>query len=323
MPANIQELGKYLAEQLIEYDSSTFYNPPEEDLWGVGSTVVPSVGDLPRGLQSITYFRRDVIGRASVSYQAFDIPLVSSATSKRTASAVSVVASTEWSYEDVQMHQFAQSRGLMPGDNLIQSNVADLSLAIYRRIHELTMVGFPEINFYGLFNNPQITLVDNVAGAVLLVWTPSQLYDWFQGIVSNFKKISKIPYERIIAYVSDDVMKLLSRRFTDATGDSPIQAMRSSDRGVFVGDIRTLAELDTAELFRLGVTNNNNHGLLLLGDFTNSNSIVRRFAAIDRTEPFIKDSGYHYGITAWSSTTEPIVKIPERFQYVKFRMANI
>jgi hypothetical protein len=315
MPADMVSLGRYLAEQVNEYDTSTFYNAPDEDLWGVGSTHVPSTGDLPRGLQSITYFRRETVGRAAVSIGAFDIPMVGSAKTKYAAMAVSVVASTEWSQEDLQAHQFAQSRGMMPGDNLIQSSIGDVSLSIFRRVHELVVVGFEEIGFPGLFNHDMVDSLDESATEVLQL-TPSDLYDWFQGIVSNFKKSSKIPYERIIAYVSDDVMLALSRRFDDTTGDSPIQAMRSSERGVFVGDVVAISELDSDELVRLGV-GVADEGLIILGDFRNPGSIIRRFATIDRTEPFMKDTGYHYGLTGWSSTTQPIIKIPEKFLYVK------
>lgn len=313
--ADMLSLGRYLSEQVKEYDKSTFYNPPEEDLWGVGSTHIPSTGDLPKGLQSITYFRREVIGRASVTIGSFDIPLVSSATSKSDAKAVTVVASTEWSQTELEAYQFAQSRGMMPGDNIIQTNISDVTLAIYRRLHELALVGFSEIGFYGLLNNPSLPTIDE-SGVQVLQMTPPDLYDWFQGIVSDFKKVSKVPYQSIVAYVSDDVMKALSRRFDNSTGDSPIQSMRSSDRGVFVGDVVSLAELDSTELVAMGVSAAN-EGLIILGDFRNNKSVIRRFAAIDRTDPFMKDTGFHFGLTGWSSTTEVIFKVPEKFQYIQ------
>lgn len=313
--ADMASLGRYLAEQLNEYDTSTFYNLPDEDLWGTGSTHITSRSDLPRGLQTITYFRREVIGRAAVSIGAFDIPNVSSAASKSKAMAVSVVASTEWSEEELIAHEFAASRGMMPGDNLIESNVADITLAIYRRIHELTMIGFSEIGFYGLFNKPEIDTLDENATEVLQM-TATALYDWFQEIINMFVTESKIPYERVIAYVSNDVMMALSRRFADTTGDSPIQSMRSTDRGVFVGEIVRIPELRSSELLRLGV-GVANKGLIILGDMKNPNSILRRFANIRRTDPFMLDTGYHYRITGSSATTEPIVKQSEKFLYVK------
>lgn len=315
MAVDMASLGKYLKEQVAEYDSSTFYNAPDEDLWGVGSTHIPSQGDLPRGLQSITYFRRETVGRAAVSIGAFDIPMVGSAKASFSAKAVSVVASTEWSQDELQAYEFAQSRGMMPGDNIIQSAIADVSLSIFRRIHELVVIGFSEIGFPGLLTHDQIDPVDETAVQALQL-TPSDLYDWFQGLVSDFKKTSKLPYDRIVAYVSDDLMLALSRRFDDTTGDSPIQAMQASDRGVYISDIISLSELDSDQLVSLGV-GAANQGLVILGDFKNPGSVIRRFATIDRTDPFMKDTGYHFGLTGWASTTQPIIKVPEKFQYIK------
>lgn len=326
MPVNIASLGKYLTQELQVHDP-VFYDVPEDELWGAGGgeeSYYTRIPDLPLGAEEVTSYRRQYVGEGAISDgRAYDIPLADVGIEGSKAKAVLILAGAEWSIADIERAKLANSQKQTPRFNLSEEKVIAVNTAINRRIHRLTYSGSAERGFGGLFNANGVNPVDatgdgNLYGATTPL-TPAQLTDWFQGQVATFKTNSKLNYESIVAYVDDDLYTALSKPIADNTGDTPYMRLTSPERGRFLGAIRPITELDPATLEAAGIiTNANTRGRMLLGDWTNPRSVRQHYATIDRTDPFLKDSGFHFGITGWAAVSEIIVKVPERFTYINF-----
>lgn len=326
MPVNIASLGKFLTSELQVHDPQ-FYDVPEDDLWGAGGgeqSFFTRVADLPYGAEEITTYRKQYIGEASLSDgRAYDIPLADVGIAGSKAKATLVLAGAEWSFADVERAKLAATQKLTPSFNLTQEKITAVSWAINRRIHRLTYSGAAERGFGGMFNATGITPVDatgdgNLYGATSPL-TPAQLTAWFQGQIADFKVSSRLRYESIVAYVDDDLFTALSQPIGDNTGDTPYMRLTSEERGRFIGAIEPITELKPQTLEDVGIiANSGTRGRMILGDWNNPNSVRQHYATIDRTDPFLKDSGFHFGVTGWAAVSEVIVKVPERFQYINF-----
>lgn len=317
MPLNFTSLGKFLTGELALYDPS-FIDIVEDDLWMAAGFNVPSVGDLPFGIEEINGYRREFIGEASTyDGRSYDIPLVDAGIAGSKIKAIMVVAGAEWSMADVQRNQLARQIQMLPDFNLVDAKMEAVNISINRRIHRLGLVGMPTIGFYGMFNATAINTIDQTATNVYGL-TPAQLYDWMKTVIAQFKVSSKLNYNQIIIYVDDTLYTALCVPLGDNTGDTPYMRLVNPDRGQFVGDIRPVSELQPATLVQLGVEANTTRGKLIMGDFNNNRSVIRHFTPMDRTDPFPKDTGIHYGVTGWSGTSEIHWKVPERFTYVRY-----
>lgn len=318
MPVNINGLGKFLAQELTIYDD-IFYEMPTDDLWGAAGLFVPSRGDLPFGVETLRSFQQDFIGRASISDgRAFDVPLVDYGITGQDSKAIMVIAGAEWAIGDIHRDQLAATNRITPAGTLVETKQEAVKIAIDRRIHELVYGGAPEVGFFGLFNSPKVSGIDQTAVQVLQM-TATEQYAWLQRIIGEFKVSSKLAYSQIKMYVSDNLYTSLTRRFNDQTGDSAFLLLTDPTRGRFLGSIEPISELTQATLENLGIfTAGAQRERLLLGDFGNDRSILRHFHVLDRTDPFPKDSGIHWGVTGFASTSETIFKVPQRFQFVDY-----
>lgn len=323
MAVNITSLGEYLQNELKVYDQ-TFYTVPEDELWGAAGLYVPSRGDLPLGVEAFTSFRRQFIGEASVTEgRAYDIPLADSGIVSSDTKAVMVMAGAEWSIVDLERAKVASSVNLSPAQNVIETKQLSVKTAIDRRIHRLVWAGMSEIGFGGLFNSSLIEVYNatgegNLYGATTPK-TPAELTDWFQARVATFKLSSRLPYATIQAYVDDSLYTALCKPLADNTGDTPYMRLTSADRGRFLGNIQPITELSPTSLQAAGIISSpTTRGRMLLGAFASEGSGLRHFYSMNRTEPFPKDTGVHFGLTGWAATSEFDVKIPEHFQYIDF-----
>ena len=323
MAIDVGLLGKFLNDQLKAYNSE-YYDIPEDELWGALGLYVPSIGDLPFGAKEIQSFRKTTIGEGAVSDgRAYDIPMVDFGIEANGVKTNLVLASAEWSLDQLAEAQFAVSSGRGASFNLIEAKADAVKTAIERRIHRLVYAGMPETGFGGLFNSGSLTPVDatgdgNLYGSTTPL-TPSALTSWFQGIIATFKTSSKLAYSSIIAYVDDSLFTALCAPIADNTGDTPYMRLTSQERGRFIKDIIPITELDPVTLAANGIISNAaTRGRMILGDFGNPKSVKRQFRATDRTQPFMKDTGFHWGITGWAATSEVNFLVPERFEYVNF-----
>lgn len=324
MPLDIASTGKFLASELAVYDDQ-YYDVPEDELWGASGQNIPSTGDLPFGAEEINSYRRQFIGEASISDgRAYDIPLVDFGVSGTKAKAVLVLAGAEWSVADLHREELAARNAIgSPRVNVTESKMEAVNVAINRRIHRLVYAGQPEIDFDGMFNASDIQAFDATADGNLYgdttPLTPAELTDWMQGRIAAFKIDSRLPYASIIAYVDDSLYTALCKPLSDNTGDTPFMRLTSSERGRFLGDVRPLTELNPTTLQDIGIISSpTTRGRMLLGAWDDPRSVRRHFQAIDRTDPFMKDSGFHWGVTGWAATSELAVKVPERFEYIDF-----
>lgn len=318
MPINLVSLGRYLESELTLYDS-TFYELPQDDLWGTTGMYIPSRGDLPFGVEKIVSYRQDYIGRASISDGvALDVPLVDSGIASGSSKAVLILAGARWTLGELQRDQFANTQRETPAGSLVETKTEGIQVAINRRLHELVYGGAPEIAFYGMFNSTKITVSDQTATQVLQM-TPAVQYGWLQGIIGTFKVTSKLAYQQITIYVNDDLYTSLTRRFSDNTGDSAFLLLTDPTRGRFCKEILPITELSEASLENLGIfTAGAQRSRMIIGNFENDRSVIRHFHMLDKTEPIIQDSGVAWAITGYAATSEVDYKVPERFQYIDY-----
>lgn len=317
MPTEVAVYGKFLREELNRYDRNGFYDVPEDELWAVLGKNIPSVGDLEIGVEEIQSYRSQTIGRAALSDgRAFDIPLVDFGISASKVGTMLVIAGAEWSFVDIERAKIANRGSMSPSWSWVEAKANAVRDAVNRRIHELVIAGSAETGFTGFFNSGVIDTLDETGTAVFSL-TADQRLEWMQTILADFKTSSKLMYSSITAYVSDDLHRALGKRFTDGTGDTALKLLLNAENGRMVGAIEPITELAPATLAALGIVPNANTGLMVLGDFS-QRSVKRHYAALDRTEPFPKDTGVHFGLTGWAATSEVDFKVPERFLYVKY-----
>jgi hypothetical protein len=317
MTVIVSPYGKFLQEQLQQHDKSGFYEIPELELWGANGKYIPSKGDLQIGLEEIYYYRKQTTGRASLSAGlAFDIPLVDFGITRNSVKTQLVIAGAEWNFVELEQAKLANSNSLTPNWQLITEKANAVRDAVNRRIHELVMVGSINNDFYGLFNSDQITPVTDAT--IVFNLTQVLLMDWITTVLASFKTSSKLPFASITAYVSDDLFRRLAKRFSDNTGDSPLSVLLNPNTRL-VGSIEPITELSPATLLALGAAANatTTGGMMLLGDFT-GRSINRSYYALNRTDPFLKDSGVHWGITGFAATSEIQFNVPERFARIVY-----
>lgn len=316
MPLNTLNLGKFLSGELALYDKQ-FVDIIDDDLWGARGENIPSRGDLPFGVEEVNSYRREFIGEAAVyDGRSYDIPLVDQTVAGMKSKAVLVVAGAEWSVSDINRTQLQSQVQILPQYSLTEAKMEAVNTSINRRIHKLTLAGMPSIGMYGMFNSNRVSVGDQTAVKPFTL-TPTALYNWVKGLVAAFKKTSRLAYANIDLFVDDDLYAALCTPLGDNTGDNPYMRLTSAERGQFVGSIEPLSELEPATLVSLGVVGAG-VGRMIMGNFGSERSVIRHFHNIDRSQEFLKDSGFHFGVTAWAATSEVIYKIPEQFQYVNY-----
>lgn len=325
MPLDLISLGTHLQAELEMHDPN-FYAVPEDEFWTIApiedrGTFLPSVGDLPLGVEEVTSYRRSTIGEAAVyDGRSYDIPLVDFGVGKTTVKAVLVIAGAEWSLADVSRNQLNATAKLTPQYNLVNVKMDTVSEALNRRIHRLNLVGMPSIDMGGLLNSTQIDSLDETSETPFQM-TPTELYNWMLGLITDFKTSSKLPYNRISAVVSDNLYRYICAPINDNSGDSTFVRLTNPQRGTFLREIISISELTNAELIKLGVYDTGvQKEKIILGDF-DRRSLVRHFTPIDRTDPFPKDTGFHLGVTGWAATSELAFNVPERFEYIEYSSA--
>lgn len=309
-------LGKFLSNDLTIYDQERFYEVPSMDYWAVRGERIPSTDDLPLGAEDIESFRKTNVGLASLwDGRSYDIPLVDMVISGTKASAYMVVIGAEWSMADLERKKL-NSRTL-PRMGLVEGKMEAMTEAIYRRLHMLILAGLTDAGIYGLFNDPNMAVVDETATTPFQL-TTTELNDWFRGLINSFKTTSRLQYSSIVAYVSDPMLAALSTPLPDNTGDTPYMRLTSPERGIYIGAIEPITELSNQELRDLGVTSATDEEYILMGDFRNRSSIRRHYTPIGRTPIGVKDSQLHFGISGYAGSSQPILKVPEKFTRVVY-----
>lgn len=327
MTIRTYNLGQWLTDDLALYDP-TLYSVPETIYWAAGGGDInyfPRIGGMPLAVEELKTFTANYIGEGAITDgQAFDIPQVDAGIEGSTQKAVMVIAGAQWSFADVERAKLAAANGRRnSASDLTAAKMNAVTVGINRRVHRLGYAGASERGFGGMFNSSRITAVDqtgagNLYGASSPL-TATQLTDWLRGVVAAFKVTSMIPYSSIVVYVEDALYTALCKPIADNTGDTPFMRLTSPLRGQFVGAIMPITELNSQTLESIGVVSDGDtRGRLLLGDWRNSSSVYQRFATIDRTDPFVKDTGVHYGVTGVAAVSELIVPVPERFEYVDY-----
>ncbi|NJL54534.1 DUF2184 domain-containing protein [bacterium] len=319
MPVNFVSLGKFLQSQVVRYDPQ-FYAAPQLNLWGVGSTYIPTFPDLPLGLDRIESFRKEYVGRAALSTgQTLDVPLVDLGISSNDIKTIAIMAGAEWNLFQVEKYA---NLGSGPRMNLVDEKLDAINYAINHRFHELTWAGEPVsgLDFRGIFNARYVNVL-NETGTNVMALTQAQLYDWFQSVIATYKAQSGLAYNQITAYVSDALyIKTTTPYDVSGSGESPFSRLTDPNRGRFLNLMEPITELASASLFQAGLTTNANRGILMLGYF-DRRSIRRSVYPIDRTDVIPRDTGLEFGVTGFCAVSEPEVKMPEHFLYVQYATA--
>nr|WP_288834881.1 major capsid family protein [uncultured Flavobacterium sp.] len=313
-------LGTYLHGSLKAADRQ-LYRLPEPNYWGTDSSVIPSVPDLPLGLESYTSTVTQTVGEAQVwDGRSNDIPLVNHIISGTSYKIKAFIDGAEWSIHDLAKEQTARRLGIsLPSESVINASIVNTRTGLLRSLHKATVAGIPHTGFEGFLNSTKIDTLDETAETPLLM-TPTELEEWLRTIVLTFKISANIPYDVITLFVSDILWNKLRNRMSSTDNTTTYQLLTDASRGKVVGFIRPLTELNNSELIKLGIyTTGTVKEKIVIGDFSSTEKIARHYLPIDRTDPFVKTTtGVHFGITAWAATSEVMFKVPEHFSYIEY-----
>lgn len=313
-------LGNHLESELVRYDRR-FYRVPEKEYWATDSSVIPSVPDMPLGLKSVKTFEAQTVGEAGVwDGKSNDIRLMSHVVRSGEYYTVVFIDGAEWSMMDVEEHNLARSSSQgVPMTDLVGTHVENTRTGLLRATQKAVLAGLPNTKFEGFFNSSKLDVIDETAETPLLM-TPPQLEEWVRSFISPFKKTNNLSYDSLILWVSDNLWLRLTKSISDTNQATVKQLLTDPNRGVVVRDIRPITELDNDQLIQLGIYGAGvERERIIMGDFTSANKITRHYYPINRTQPFVKtNTGVHFGITAWSGTSEVIFTQPDSFAYVEY-----
>lgn len=321
-------LYKYLLAGLKRTDT-TYYGFPEENLWGANGIklengsirqVFPVVYDLVFGERIIEVNRNSVIGEGRAgSGASYDIPLIAVQRDLGYSVVEHVYAGAEWAMDEVAQ-AIIQTRTTGRQNTFIAEQIEGVRIALDRRVHRLSLEGLPDRGVYGVFNNPNVPQVDLTATIDLGSMTSDAILAWIQTQLLTFSTALSVNPGSLWVYVGKEVYEHMIKPFSSQNPTS-VSTILTTTPGMSIGGIQYLPELSHDFLQELGVfASGDNKARIFIGPFNDSRAVVRHAYAVDRTPPFTKGSGIHFGVTGFCSSTGVEFKLLEKFKYLDVKV---
>lgn len=286
-----------------------------DELQAYNGVLVPTTGGLRPGEEGIVNWMRDYSGR-SARYTGIstDIPTVNVSLNSHEYRVGTWVIGAEWTQQELNREREANANSLINRRSIVQTKMLAMQQIIAEGIDKALIYG--DVRFDGLVNNSNVALqVETVAPYTL---TPILLYEYFRGVVEEFKRASRLRSAQISLVVPPDLYSRLTRMIDNDNNNpaiTPYKLLTDPTSGQSVGEIIELDALDSAMLEAAGVqaAGTNRDRFMLYN--RNPDTLARETYPIQMTTPLPLPDGLHFMCSGYQGTTEVMVKQPMRIRY--------
>lgn len=340
-PAGYKQIGTYLNEQLIKYDTA-LYELDFSELWGLDSTLnwANSVGDLPLGLEEIRYFAKGTTGGMAVEYDGVsdDIPVIEiDMAMMGKFKAAMFTRAIAWDWLELERQKVAeQLNQVIPSLNTVSEKLRLLGEFFNRREHFTILYGLQEKGIYGLYTQKGIASSDTLFKPYAKtgqnwVMSPRELYNDFRSLVFKFRDRSRMTSVRgIDIKVPPLLNERLSEMYYDQanqeTGKTIKQMLLDPTVGLGINSITDHNEQQGSELNKY-VWNEGNTAMYPTNQdriiFKVSNYKIDRHFYARKTFPTFQTSSTKYEQVAVSATTGLMLKDTSKMWYLDFSNAAV
>lgn len=318
MPApEVVQAGKFLANSLIEYETQILETVYPE-YWGYEGKYHSAKPDLPFGAMKLVDARIDYVGRAvNFGGKATTIPLANYGIEMDEYKTLQGVLAADWSFAELQAEEMSRTNPYLPQVSVVNSYMTALDKGLREWMHLKTLFGDASISFKGLFSNAYVDVVDITTNLYGL--TAAQLYDFFRGEASKFRKSAKLTAEATSLLCNEDLTNAGSARFGDNTQDgTPFNLLSKGS----IKNINTVNELEAATLEAYGVLAAGANKDMFVMYEQSPNTIDRRFCDIMTLPPGLLDDQMTYRVVGLCATSETRVRQPFRVRYYTYPKAS-
>jgi hypothetical protein len=283
-----------------------------DELQAYNGVLIPTTGNLAPGEEGIVNWARDYTGR-SARYNGIstDIPTVNISLTSHEYRVGTWVIGAEWTQHELYRERIANLNSSINRRSVVQTKMAAMQQIIAEGIDKALIYG--DVRFDGLVNNSNVPLqVESVAPYTL---TPTALYEYFRGVVEEFKRSSRLRSSQISLVVPPDLYSRLTRTIDTVNSITPFSLLTNPTTGQSVAEILELDALDSAMLEAAGVqaVGTNRDRFMLY--HRNPDTISRETYPIITTTPLPLPDGLHFMCSGYQGTTEVMVKQPMRIRY--------
>lgn len=317
---------KFLTESLTKYDLELFETEYPE-YWAADGRYHNAIADLPFGVKQYTMGRIDYTGRA-VNYggKATTMPLANFGINMDAYKVVTGVLAADWTWEELRAEEASQGNAFLPTVNVVQSYNEALTRGLREWMHIRTVFGDPAMGFGGLLTNAYVDVEDvTFAGFLAPAVTATQAYDFFRSELSEFRTNSRLTSKITGVLTSEAVQLKLTARYGDGSSD-----------GTPLGTLLGGGAARSPVISQFDVINEASVSAGLLADFDlpagmsgagrewalfyelSPDNMIRHYADIDLSEPFMLDDGMTFRRIGLCATSEVIYKRPYRAKLYRF-----
>lgn len=318
--------GKFLTESLTKYDLKLI-DTEYPEYWAADGRYHNAIADLPFGVKQYTQGRVDYTGRA-VNYggKATTMPLANFGIQMDGYKCMTGVLAADWTWEELRAEEASQGNAFMPTVNVIQSYNEALTRGLREWMHIRAVFGDPSQGFAGLLTNPYVDVEDVDAATFLgAAVTAAGAYDFFRTELSEFRQTSRLTSQITGVLTSEAVQLKLTARYGDGSSD-----------GTPLGTLLGGGAARSPVLQQFDVINEASVSSSLIADFElpaalsgagrewalfyelSPDNMVRHYADMDFSEPFMLDDGMTFRRIGLCATSEVIYTRPYRAKLYRF-----
>jgi hypothetical protein len=327
--SEIIQAGKFLSEQYTRVEPNiieTIY--PE--LWGFeGLHHQVEMGGVSLATEQIVTLRVDRTGTA-VNYggKATDIPLANYGIETDKYKVSIGVLGAEWHYTELVKQQEALNSqtaySIVP--DVVSNYMMALEKGLREYVHLRTLFGnydpLDPTTFTGLFNNPQVELINETTDLYAL--TPIQLYQYFLDVITNYKKSTKLTGGQIELLVNSDLYNRLTSINNSGidANITPYMLLTDPMRGSGVARISEVNELtwDVLEQYKIfsSGTNKDMYCLFNVNSAGTPPNRLKKTMDIFYTPEGLKDDQMTYRKVGLVAVSELIFNAPFLCKYYSY-----
>lgn len=302
--------GLFLQRQL-EQRIPEVYSKRYPNLWAIAGEVLPSVGDLEMGADTITAEILEQAGEAQIYAQGSnDTPLVDVSVSEDQYKVFVFIAAARWSIFELEKARKANK-------DLNALKLAAVRRAIDERAHKLACFGSVKHGAKGLFNLTGVPVDNNTFDADATATDADDYIQFFGDIITDVSSNSNSVEEVDTILVPEKLLDVGRRLRLPGSQTSALSYVLENWGAANGGSLRRILpknECQSSYLEAYGVhpTGTNKDRLVLLP--SNPDALHRKFYALDFLDPQVQ--GTDWRVIGYSGASEVLCHYPESLSYV-------
>jgi hypothetical protein len=321
--SGITQAGKFLQEQIRMVDPKVIQTEYPE-YWGAEGEHHTVKEGLPFGVKEVSTVRLDYSGRAvNWTGKTRDIPLANYAIDTDNYKTLACALGAEWGFEELLIQEAAEKSGVYTGTvvDVVTAYNNALQKGIQEWMHIRTLFGDPEINFYGLFTNPDVEQI--IVSDDLYALTPSELQDYFHGIVNDFTDDIGLTATEFDVLTNVKLFAGLTKQMSpgNASSTTPYELLTDPDKGAAIKSISKVNELKNKYLLEFGkLSAGDDYDMFMVYD-SSEDTLDKMMSNQILTNPRLTDSDT-YRRMGYQKISEVRFKKPFKARYFLYPKAS-